>query len=138
MGRTRKTELNTAPIENEEKSETKETSETKVTKVIPLIAKEDVPLKKGKIIVPTSIVNNKGGLIVSTHDNTLRGLCVEGDRRLMSSYVISMYVPADSEIDVVLNINDEVDILRLTQFGTRMDILHVPAGTHIADFVVIE
>lgn len=123
-------------IENEEQdAQNKENSQ----RIIPLIASEDVVLHKGGVIVPTTtkITGFEGAIITSTQDNATNGLLVEDDKRLTSSFVVPMSIMADSEVNVVVNVVDEVNILRQTQCGTRMDNLIIPAGTHIADLVLL-
>ena len=125
------------PVENNENES--QDSEAIVQRIIPLMASEDVALHKGGVIVPTThkIVNCKGAMIVSTQDNATHGLLVEDNKRLASSFVVPMAVVTDSEASVVINVVDEVNILRQTQYGTRMDNLVIPYGTHIADLVIL-
>lgn len=125
------------PVENNEgESQDNEAIEQRI---IPLVASEDVVLHKGGVIVPTThkIVNSKGAMIISTQDNATHGLLVEDGKRLASSFVVPMAVVTDSEACVVINIVDDVNILRQTQYGTRMDNLVIPKGTHIADLVIL-
>lgn len=108
-------------------------------RIIPLIASEDVELHKGSVIVPTvmKLTGYEGAIVVSTQDNAMHGLLVEDNKRLTSSFVVPMAVVTDSEASVVINVVDEVNILRQTQYGTRMDNLVIPKGTHIADLVIL-
>ena len=108
-------------------------------RIIPLIASEDVELHKGGVIVPTvmKLTGYEGAIVVSTQDNAMHGLLVEDNKRLTSSFVVPMAVVTDSEVSVVINVVDEVNILRQTQYGTRMDNLVIPKGTHIADLVIL-
>ena len=108
-------------------------------RIIPLIASEDVELHKGGVIVPTvmKLTGYEGAIVVSTQDNAMHGLLVEDNKRLTSSFVVPMAVVTDSEASVVINVVDEVNILRQTQYGTRMDNLVIPKGTHIADLVIL-
>lgn len=140
MGRYKKTEK---PTENEAPQfvppmETFE-DEANEPRIIPLIASEDVPLHKGGVIVPT-VINIAGfgdAIITSTQDNAMNGLLVEENKRLTSSFVVPMSIIGGSKVNVVINVCEEVNILRQTQFGTRMDNLIIPAGTHVADLVLL-
>lgn len=125
--------------QSESNKEPKAQEEVNASRIIPLIASEDVSLHKGGVIVPTThkIANCKGAMIVSTQDNATHGLLVEDNKRLTSSFVVPMAVVTDSEASVVINVVDEVNILRQTQYGTRMDNLVIPKGTHIADLVIL-
>ena len=76
-------------------------------------------------------------MIILTQDNAINGLLVEDNKRLTSSFVVPMSIMTDSEVNVVVNVVDEVNILRQTQYGTRMDNLIIPAGTHIANLVLL-
>lgn len=108
-------------------------------RIIPLIASEDVPLHKGGVIVPTviDIAGFGDAIITSTQDNAMNGLLVEENKRLTSSFVVPMSIIGGSKVNVVINVCEEVNILRQTQFGTRMDNLIIPAGTHVADLVLL-
>lgn len=108
--------------------------------VIPLISNEDVVLHKGKVLVPTTeyVKDNMVAMVVSTQDNAVNGLLVEDGKRLETASVVSMSVEAHTEIYVVININEDVSIVRQTQYGTRMDSLVLPAGTHVADLVILK
>lgn len=108
-------------------------------RIIPLIASEDVPLHKGGVLVPTVIklTDFEGAIVVSTQDNAINGLLVEDNKRLTSSFVVSMSITTNNEANVVINVCDEVNVLRQTQYGTRMDNLIIPAGTHVADLVIV-
>lgn len=108
--------------------------------VIPLISNEDVVLHKGKVLVPTTeyVKDNTVAMVVSTQDNAVNGLLVEDGKRLETASVVSMSVGAHTDIYVVININEDVSIVRQTQYGTRMDSLVLPAGTHVADLVVLK
>lgn len=140
MGRYKKTEK---PTENDAPQfvppmETLE-DEANEPRIIPLIASEDVPLHKGGVIVPT-VINIAGfgdAIITSTQDNAINGLLVEENKRLTSSFVVPMSIIGGSKVNVVVNVCEEVNILRQTQFGTRMDNLIIPAGTHVADLVLL-
>lgn len=126
------------PLEQVENEEQDAQNNENARRIIPLIASEDVALHQGGVIVPTThkIINCKGAMIVSTQDNATHGLLVEDNKRLASSFVVPMTVVTDSEACVVINVVDDVNILRQTQYGTRMDNLVIPEGTHIADLVV--
>ena len=126
------------PLEQVENEEQNAQNNEKSQRIIPLIASEDVELHKGGVIVPTAmkLTDYEGAIVVSTQDNAMHGLLVEDNKRLTSSFVVSMSIMTDSEVNVVVNVTDEVNILRQTQYGTRMDNLIIPAGTHIADLVV--
>lgn len=108
--------------------------------VIPLISNEDVVLHKGKVLVPTAeyVKDNMVAMVVSTQDNAVNGLLVEDGKRLETASVVSMSVEAHTEIYVVININEDVSIVRQTQYGTRMDSLVLPSGTHVADLVIFK
>lgn len=108
-------------------------------KIVPLIASEDIPLHKGGVLVPTLICLRNGmqGLITSTADNAANGLLVEDGKRLPSSFVVSSTQVVDGDVHVIINVCDDVTILRQTQYGTRMDNLIIPAGTHVADLVLL-
>ena len=108
--------------------------------VIPLISNEDVVLHKGKVLVPTTeyVKDNTVAMVVSTQDNAVNGLLVEDGKRLETASVVSMSVGAHSDIYVVININEDVSIVRQTQYGTRMDSLVLPSGTHVADLVILK
>lgn len=108
--------------------------------VIPLISNEDVVLHKGKVLVPTTeyVKDNMVAMVVSTQDNAVNGLLVEDGKRLETASVVSMSVGAHTDIYVVININEDVSIVRQTQYGTRMDSLVLPAGTHVADLVILK
>lgn len=141
MGRYKKTE-NEAPqfvppmetFDNDELN-----TQEKTQRIIPLIASEDVPLHKGGVLVPTVIklTGYEGAIVVSTQDNAINGLLVEDNKRLTSSYVVTMLITTGNEANVVINVCDEVNVLRQTQYGTRMDNLIIPAGTHVADLVIV-
>lgn len=108
-------------------------------KIVPLIASEDVELHKGVVCVPTLITlrNSAQGFVVSTADNAANGLLVEEGKRLPTSFVVASTQVVDGDVHVIINICDDVTILRQTQYGTRMDNLIIPAGTHIADLVLL-
>lgn len=108
--------------------------------VVPLISNEDVVLHQGKVLVPTTeyVKDNTVAMVVSTQDNAVNGLLVEDGKRLETANVVSMSVEAHTEIYVVININEDVSIVRQTQYGTRMDSLVLPAGTHVADLVIFK
>lgn len=114
-------------------------TQEEVKRIIPLIASEDVPLHKGGVLVPTVIklTDFEGAIVVSTQDNAINGLLVEDNKRLTSSFVVSMSITTNNEANVVINVCDEVNVLRQTQYGTRMDNLIIPAGTHVADLVIV-
>lgn len=127
------------PLEQVENEEQEAQNNEKSQRIIPLIASEDVVLHKGGVLVPTVIklTGFEGAIVMSTQDNAINGLLVEDNKRLTSSFVVPMSIMADSEVNVVVNVVDEVNILRQTQYGTRMDNLIIPAGTHIADLVLL-
>ena len=79
----------------------------------------------------------EGAIVVSTQDNAINGLLVEDNKRLTSSFVVPMLITTSNEANVVINVCDEVNVLRQTQYGTRMDNLIIPAGTHVADLVIV-
>lgn len=110
------------------------------TVVVPLISNEDVVLHQGKVLVPTTeyVKDNTVAMVVSTQDNAVNGLLVEDGKRLETASVVSMSVEAHTEIYVVININEDVSIVRQTQYGTRMDSLVLPSGTHVADLVIFK
>ena len=147
MGRYKKTEISTEneapqfvpPMETLDNEELNTQEEVKTSRIIPLIASEDVPLHKGGVLVPTVIklTGCEGAIVVSTQDNAINGLLVEDNKRLTSSYVVPMLITTDNEANVVINVCDEVNVLRQTQYGTRMDNLIIPAGTHVADLVIV-
>nr|DAQ40730.1 MAG TPA: hypothetical protein [Caudoviricetes sp.] len=147
MGRYKKTEISTEneapqfvpPMETFDNEELNTQEEVKTSRIIPLIASEDVPLHKGGVLVPTVIklTGCEGAIVVSTQDNAINGLLVEDNKRLTSSYVVPMLITTDNEANVVINVCDEVNVLRQTQYGTRMDNLIIPAGTHVADLVIV-
>lgn len=125
--------------QNTQEEEQNTQEEAKTSRIIPLIASEDVPLHKGGVLVPTVIklTGCEGAIVVSTQDNAINGLLVEDNKRLTSSYVVPMLITTDNEANVVINVCDEVNVLRQTQYGTRMDNLIIPAGTHVADLVIV-
>lgn len=127
------------PMETFDNEEQNTQEEAKTSRIIPLIASEDVPLHKGGVLVPTVIklTGCEGAIVVSTQDNAINGLLVEDNKRLTSSYVVPMLITTDNEANVVINVCDEVNVLRQTQYGTRMDNLIIPAGTHVADLVIV-
>lgn len=133
-------EVQDAQSEDNKESKSQEEKEAKKPRIIPLIASEDVPLHKGGVIVPT-VINIAGfgdAIITSTQDNAMNGLLVEENKRLTSSFVVPMsIITGSSKVNVVVNVCEEVNILRQTQFGTRMDNLIIPAGTHVADLVLL-
>lgn len=132
-------EMSDTQSEDNKESKSQEEEEVNKPRIIPLIASEDVPLHKGGVIVPT-VINIAGfgdAIITSTQDNAMNGLLVEDGKRLTSSFVVSMSVMTNNEVNVVVNVCEEVNILRQTQFGTRMDNLIIPAGTHVADLVLL-
>lgn len=147
MGRYKKTEISTeneapqfvSPMETFDNEELNTQEEVKTSRIIPLIARGDVPLHKGGVLVPTVIklTGCEGAIVVSTQDNAINGLLVEDNKRLTSSYVVPMLITTDNEANVVINVCDEVNVLRQTQYGTRMDNLIIPAGTHVADLVIV-
>ena len=147
MGRYKKTEISTeneAPqfvpsMETFDNEELNTQEEVKTSRIIPLIASEDVPLHKGGVLVPTVIklTGCEGAIVVSTQDNAINGLLVEDNKRLTSSFVVPMLITTSNEANVVINVCDEVNVLRQTQYGTRMDNLIIPAGTHVADLVIV-
>lgn len=147
MGRYKKTEISTEneapqfvpPMETFDNEELNTQEEVKTSRIIPLIASEDVPLHKGGVLVPTVIklTGCKGAIVVSTQDNAINGLLVEDNKRLTSSFVVPMLITTSNEANVVINVCDEVNVLRQTQYGTRMDNLIIPAGTHVADLVIV-
>lgn len=143
MGRYKKTENEAPqfvpPMETFDNEELNTQEEVKTSRIIPLIASEDVPLHKGGVLVPTVIklTGCEGAIVVSTQDNAINGLLVEDNKRLTSSYVVPMLITTDNEANVVINVCDEVNVLRQTQYGTRMDNLIIPAGTHVADLVIV-
>lgn len=147
MGRYKKTEISTEneapqfvpPMETFDNEELNTQEEVKTSRIIPLIASEDVPLHKGGVLVPTVIklTGCEGAIVVSTQDNAINGLLVEDNKRLTSSYVVPMLITTDNEANVVINVCDEVNVLRQTQYGTRMGNLIIPAGTHVADLVIV-
>ncbi len=127
------------PMETFDNEEQNTQKEVKTSRIIPLIASEDVPLHKGGVLVPT-VINIAGfgdAIVVSTQDNAINGLLVEDNKRLTSSFVVSMSITTNNEANVVINVCDEVNVLRQTQYGTRMDNLIIPAGTHVADLVIV-
>lgn len=107
--------------------------------VLPLIASEDITLEKGVVFVPTivAIKDERQGLIVSTYDNAMNGICVEDGERLHSAQVIVTSVGNGYKIKVPIVINDDVNIVRYTDFNTRVDKLKIKAGTHVADLVLL-
>ena len=127
------------PLEQVENEEQEVQNNEKSQRIIPLIASEDVVLHQGGVLVPTvnKLTGFEGAIVMSTQDNAINGLLVEDNKRLTSSFVVPMSIMADSEVNVVVNVVDEVNILRQTQYGTRMDNLIIPAGTHIADLVLL-
>lgn len=147
MGRYKKTEISTeneapqfvSPMETFDNEELNTQEEVKTSRIIPLIASEDVPLHKGGVLVPTVIklTGCEGAIVVSTQDNAINGLLVEDNKRLTSSFVVPMLITTNNEANVVINVCDEVNVLRQTQYGTRMDNLIIPAGTHVADLVIV-
>lgn len=147
MGRYKKTEISTEneapqfvpPMETFDNEEQNTQEEVKTSRIIPLIASEDVPLYKGGVLVPTVIklTGYEGAIVVSTQDNAINGLLVEDNKRLTSSSVVPMLITTSNEANVVINVCDEVNVLRQTQYGTRMDNLIIPAGTHVADLVLL-
>lgn len=147
MGRYKKTEISTEneapqfvpPMETFDNEEQNTQEEVKTSRIIPLIASEDVPLHKGGVLVPTVIklTGYEGAIVVSTQDNAINGLLVEDNKRLTSSSVVPMLITTSNEANVVINVCDEVNVLRQTQYGTRMDNLIIPAGTHVADLVLL-
>lgn len=147
MGRYKKTEISTEneapqfvpPMETFDNEEQNTQEEVKTSRIIPLIASEDVPLHKGGVLVPTVIklTGYEGAIVVSTQDNAINGLLVEDNKRLTSSFVVPMLITTNNEANVVINVCDEVNVLRQTQYGTRMDNLIIPAGTHVADLVIV-
>lgn len=147
MGRYKKTEISTEneapqfvpPMETFDNEELNTQEEVKTSRIIPLIASEDVPLHKGGVLVPTVIklTGCEGAIVVSTQDNAINGLLVEDNKRLTSSFVVPMLITTSNEANVVINVCDEVNVLRQTQYGTRMDNLIIPAGTHVADLVIV-
>lgn len=148
MGRYKKTEQGSQnnevpqfipPVEQVENEGQDAQNNEKSQRIIPLIASEDVVLHKGGVLVPTVIklTGFEGAIVMSTQDNAINGLLVEDNKRLTSSFVVPMSIMSDSEVNVVVNVVDEVNILRQTQYGTRMDNLIIPAGTHIADLVLL-
>lgn len=127
------------PLEQVENEEQEAQNNEKSQRIIPLIASEDVVLHKGGVLVPTvnKLIGFEGAIVMSTQDNAINGLLVEDNKRLTSSFVVPMSIMTDSEVNVVVNVVDEVNILRQTQYVTRMDNLIIPAGTHIADLVLL-
>lgn len=109
------------------------------SRICALYVSEDIPLKQGQINVPVSQIaeSNTDVLVVSTSDNSINGLLVEGGKRLKHSFVVPTTFVGNAEIRVTLNIQDETNILRQTQFGTRMDSLVLPKGTHVANLVFL-
>lgn len=105
---------------------------------VPLYTSEDVALVSGRIVVLTEAeVDNAVNMVVSTEDNAKFGLLVEDGKRLENTYVVPMMVYASKKrnVEVVLDVRDDTQVLRLTQFGTRMDNIILPKGTHIADLI---
>lgn len=107
-------------------------------KVVPLIASEDVVLKKGRVTVPTwTRIEAVDAMVVSTSDNATHGFLAEGGRRVENCFVVAMSVTPNSDVTVVVDVRDDVSLLRQTQYGTRMDSLIIPSGTHVADLVLL-
>ncbi len=115
-----------------------EGKEANIKRTVPLAASEDTMLKKGRLVVPTEAVVEEGNdaLVVSTADNAINGLLVEGGIRLEETHVISVHYEANAKVNVALYVCDETTILRNTPYGTKMDNLCIPKGTHIADMIL--
>ena len=142
MGRPRKItqqDLNTDIAKEQNESKALGLRKYEDNDILPLIASEDVTLEKGLVLVPTFIKINdeRQGLIVSTYDNAINGLCVENGERLQCSQVVSTTVSNDYKIKVPIIINDDVNVVRCSDFNTRVDKLKIKAGTHIADLVLL-
>lgn len=142
MGRPRKInqqDLNTDIAKEQNESKALDLRKDEGNNILPLIASEDVTLEKGLDIVPTLIKINdeRQGLIVSTYDNAINGLCVENGERLQCSQIVSTTVSSGYKIKVPIIINDDVNVVRCSDFNTRVDKLKIKAGTHIADLILI-
>ena len=142
MGRPKKInqqDLNTDIAKEQNESKALDLRKEESNDILPLIASEDVTLKKGIINVPTliKIKDERLGLIVSTYDNARKGLCVENGERLRCSRVVTTTVEKGDTIKVPIFINDDVNVMRNNDFNTRMDKLKIEAGTHIADLILI-
>ena len=106
--------------------------------VVPLFTSEDVVLKTGRVVLPTGArVEKVNAMVVSTADNAVHGFCVEDGKRLENSFVVAMAIAPNNDVAVVVDVRDDVSILRQTQYGTRMDNLVIAAGTHVADLVLL-
>lgn len=146
MGRTKKNEQTNEneapqfmpPVNENNKDVLPEGVEEVDDKVVPLFASEDVVLKTGRVVVPAvARVEKMNAMVVSTADNATHGFCVEDGKRLENSFVVAMAVASNNDVAVVVDVRDDVSILRQTQYGTRMDSLVIPAGTHVADLVLL-
>lgn len=144
MGRPKKNETNEAPQFVPQTEETNAAMAGDIeleafNQVCALYTSEDTALKQGRVNVPVlvNVQSKTGVLVTSTADNSINGLLVEGGRRLENSFVIPTTFVGDKEICVTLSVQDETSILRQTQFGTRMDNLIIPKGTHIANLVIL-
>lgn len=144
MGRPKKNEANEVPQFVPQTEETNAAMAGDIAleafnQVHALYTSKDTALRKGSVNVPVlvNVQSKTGVLVISTADNSINGLLVEGGRRLKNSFVIPTTFVGDKEICVTLNVQDETSILRQTHFGTRMDNLIIPKGTHIANLVIL-
>ena len=146
MGRTKKNEQTNEneapqfmpPVDENNDDALPEGIEKVGDNVVPLFTSEDVVLKTGRVVVPTQArVKEMPAVVVSTADNATHGFCVADGQRLENSFVVAMAVAPNNDVAVVVDVRDDVSILRQTQYGTRMDNLVISAGTHVADLVLL-
>lgn len=105
--------------------------------IITLYAAEHTELSRGRNIIKTGYVLpcSKRGIVCDTVDNAANGFCAENGYRLQRSFVIPVAV-CSGEVDVVLFVDEDTAVIRLTDMGARTRNVCIEKGSPIAQIIV--